>query len=179
MSKIDKESLVKEIERLKGQLIWGACAAQIEMETNCKDEAYNEVLSFINSLPDEPASEDLEKEMDSFFEQMPVLEHENIFEDTFQNIARHFAEWQKDKDTRDMVKSDDSHFKKCYELGKKDMKEQMMKIITKDDNLEEAGIQYVKTHSRDIDWTPDVIKLCLEEAFISGGEYVFKKIKYE
>lgn len=43
----------QEIERLKRQLIRGACAAQIEMETNCKDEAYNEVLSFIDSLPDE------------------------------------------------------------------------------------------------------------------------------
>lgn len=42
-----------EIERLKGQLIRGACAAQIEMETNCKDEAYNEVLSFLDTLPEE------------------------------------------------------------------------------------------------------------------------------
>ena len=37
--------------------------------------------------------EGLEEEMEKFFETMPVLEHENIFEDTFQNIARHFAEW--------------------------------------------------------------------------------------
>jgi len=47
------------------------------------------------------------------------------------------------------------------------------------EDLEEAGAQYVKTYFRDIDWTPDVIKLCLEEAFISGGEYVFKQIKDE
>ena len=38
-------------------------------------------------------AEGLEAEMEKFFETMPVLEHENIFEDTFQNIARHFAEW--------------------------------------------------------------------------------------
>lgn len=38
-------------------------------------------------------AEGLEEEMEKFFETMPVLEHENIFEDTFQNIARHFAEW--------------------------------------------------------------------------------------
>ena len=70
-------------------------------------------------------------------------------------------------------------YKELFIAGAKWDRQQMMKIITKDDNLEEAGIQYVKTHFRDIDWTPDVIKLCLEEAFISGGEYVFKKIKYE
>lgn len=35
----------------------------------------------------------LDEEMEKFFETMPVLEHENIFEDTFKNIARHFAEW--------------------------------------------------------------------------------------
>ena len=35
----------------------------------------------------------LEEEMDKFFETMPVLEHENIFEDTFKYIAEHFAEW--------------------------------------------------------------------------------------
>ena len=37
------------------------------------------------------------------------------------------ANWQKEKDTRDMIMSDCSYFQNCYELGKKDMKEQMMK----------------------------------------------------
>lgn len=36
---------------------------------------------------------ELEEEMEEFFETMPVLEHENIFDVTFQKIARHFAEW--------------------------------------------------------------------------------------
>ena len=35
---------------------------------------------------------DLEKEIDRFFEEMPIHEHENIFEDTYQMIARHFYE---------------------------------------------------------------------------------------
>ena len=34
----------------------------------------------------------LEKEMDSYFESMEVQEHENIFEETFQRIAKHFYE---------------------------------------------------------------------------------------
>lgn len=54
MSKyIPAEKLIAEIKRLKGLLIRGACAAQMAMETNCKDEAYNEVLSFVTTLQQE------------------------------------------------------------------------------------------------------------------------------
>ena len=45
-------------------------------------------------------SDDLEKEMDIFFEKMKVLENENIFEETFKNIALHFANWQKEQDMK-------------------------------------------------------------------------------
>ena len=37
------------------------------------------------------------------------------------------AKWQEEQDTREMIKSDGGSFRKCYELGKKDIKEQMMK----------------------------------------------------
>lgn len=37
------------------------------------------------------------------------------------------ANWQKEKDIRDMVMSDNRQFQKVYELGKKDMMEKMMK----------------------------------------------------
>lgn len=60
---IDAEKLKTEITRLKGQLIRGACASQIVMETNCKDEAYNEVLAIITSLQQEQPEVDLEKEI--------------------------------------------------------------------------------------------------------------------
>lgn len=53
MKYIPAEKLIAEIKRLKGLLIRGACSAQVEMETNCKDEAYNEVLSFITYLQQE------------------------------------------------------------------------------------------------------------------------------
>lgn len=61
MTTIDK--IKAEIERLKGQLIRGACAAQIEMETNCKEEAYDEVISFLSTLePEKPIiPDDLEE----------------------------------------------------------------------------------------------------------------------
>ena len=54
---IDAEKLKAEIERLKGQLIRGACAAQIEMETNCKEEAYDEVLSLLDTLEESKGNE--------------------------------------------------------------------------------------------------------------------------
>lgn len=47
---IDKDALVAEIEKLKGQLLYGSCSSQISMQTYCKEEAYNEVLSCLDTL---------------------------------------------------------------------------------------------------------------------------------
>jgi len=52
------EQIKVEIERLKELLPKGASASQIVMEANCKEEAYNEVLSIIDSLRKEPVSRD-------------------------------------------------------------------------------------------------------------------------
>jgi len=59
------------------------------------DFVCEKLLSFLDTLESEnPMNQDeLEDEMDRYFETMPVLEHENIFDCTFQNIARHFAKW--------------------------------------------------------------------------------------
>ena len=46
---------------------------------------------------------------------------------TFIDAINYGMELQKEQDTRDMYMSDNRHFQKVYELGKKDMKEQMMK----------------------------------------------------
>lgn len=67
-----KNQIRAEIERLKNQLIRGACAAQIEMETNCKDEAYNEVLAFLDTLPEQPA----EKQEQPKLTRVPRIEQE-------------------------------------------------------------------------------------------------------
>lgn len=58
------------------------------------------LIRAIEYLQEEPVSDGLEKEMDSYFLKMSVQEHENIFEDTFKNIARHFANWQKQQTIR-------------------------------------------------------------------------------
>ena len=58
---IDKvQKIRKEVEKLKSQLLRGACSSQIAMETRCKDEAYDEVLALLDSMQEEPVSEDLE-----------------------------------------------------------------------------------------------------------------------
>ena len=50
------QKIREEVERLKSNLIHGACASQIAMETRCKEEAYDEVISLLDSLQEEPVS---------------------------------------------------------------------------------------------------------------------------
>ena len=50
----DKEKFRKEVEKLKSQLLRGACSSQITMETMCKEEAYNEVLAILDIIQEEP-----------------------------------------------------------------------------------------------------------------------------
>lgn len=93
MDKIEK--IRQEIERLKDAVT--TTIKELRMpepsERMCGElDAYDDVLWFLDTLEKEP-DKSLEEEMDKFFETMPVLEHENIFEDTFKNIARHFAKW--------------------------------------------------------------------------------------
>lgn len=82
---IDKDALVAEIERLRKKNNESENVYDFGTEGALKS-----VLSFINTL--EVKEVDLESEMDKYFETMEVLEHEYIFEDTFQKIARHFFE---------------------------------------------------------------------------------------
>lgn len=53
--------------------------------------ALRKLSSSLDTLEEEPV--ELEKEMDDYFEKMTVHSHENIFEETYHNIARHFAQW--------------------------------------------------------------------------------------
>lgn len=61
MNKIDK--IKEEIKRRKAMLVKGACAAQKQMEANCKDEAYNEILDFIYNIDREDWNPDVEREI--------------------------------------------------------------------------------------------------------------------
>lgn len=95
MKLIDKDRITAEIERLKGQLIRGACASQVSMETNCKVEAYNEVLSFLDAI--EAKEVDLEKELDydeyiTFFKEHPEYNNEDWGFNECWVFAKHFFE---------------------------------------------------------------------------------------
>ena len=94
MSKyIDTDLLKKEIKRLKDEYTDIAIDSQRGwVNANFVIDDLEQLLSQIDSLQKEQPEVDLEEEMDRFFEEMPVQEHENIFEDTFQMIARHFYE---------------------------------------------------------------------------------------
>lgn len=96
MSKAEK--IKAKIERLKESLPWGSCASQISMECDCKDEAYNEVLSFIDSLEEDPVSEDLEKEIQRYYNEMDG-------DCRYMQTARHFARWQKRQVMKDAVEA--------------------------------------------------------------------------
>ena len=44
------QEIREEVVRLKSNLIHGACASQIAMETRCKEEAYDEVLAILDTM---------------------------------------------------------------------------------------------------------------------------------
>ena len=48
------QKIREEVEKLKSNLIYGACSSQIAMETMCKEEAYNEVLAILDTMQEEP-----------------------------------------------------------------------------------------------------------------------------
>lgn len=58
---MDKLAKVRdEIEKLKSQLLRGACSSQIAMETRCKEEAYNEVLAILDTMQEQHVKESAE-----------------------------------------------------------------------------------------------------------------------
>jgi len=106
---MDKTQLIKkEIER---QIEEGKVKCQQSKENNDHESlvAWSEhvatcgkLLVFINSLPEEPESEDLEEEIENYIKdslaiKFPTTDKEQIKAD-IRYIARHFAEWQKEKD---------------------------------------------------------------------------------
>ena len=116
MKYIDADRIRAEIERRKGYISVTHFA--------------EDLLSFLDTL-EEPSCpkelNDLKKEVQHYYsDNFDYITSDQPTLSILTNIARHFAEWQKEQYTREMIMSDGSYFQKCYELGKKDMKEQMM-----------------------------------------------------
>ena len=78
----DKEKIIAEIERLKAEIPYHENAWSV----------LNKLKGFINSLPaaEEQPSEDLEAEIDRYFKD------DKWFSTPLGDIARHFAQWQKE-----------------------------------------------------------------------------------
>ena len=128
------EKVKQEIERLKRQLIRGACAAGIAMEMSCKEEAYNEILSFIDSLQDDSKVvkndhfDELDKEIREYINAQKS--------DVFRDVAYHFANWQKQQDQETIELAEDH----AMLAGMEKMKEQMTeKAISLD--IDDCGIK--------------------------------------
>ena len=96
MKLIDKSTLAAGIEKLKSNLIYGACASQIAMETRCKEEAYNEVLSFLDTFEvKEVDLETFDKRVTKMWGRCAANPNDTIaclHIDSFIEIARHFYE---------------------------------------------------------------------------------------
>ena len=103
---IDKVQKIREgVERLKSQLLRGACSSQVAMETMCKEEAYNEVLAILDTMQEEPVSDDLKEAAIEICSK--VLEGETVVIDGYEYVVLSDAE-------------------ECFKAGAKWQKEQMM-----------------------------------------------------
>lgn len=118
-----------------------------------------DLLDFLDTLEksEKPMQDGLEAEMDKFFETMPVLEHENIFEETFKNIARHFYELGC---TRTAEKYDEIEYnrQRAEESVPKDLEEAAMNYIAPIEN--EDGLKVINFSGQDI-----------KDAFLAGAEW--------
>lgn len=98
-----KDQIRQEIERRKD-----ICQGIFERESDTyyqgKAVAYDEALAFIDSLPDNDsrdeskiASKDLEEEIQGMYQAIfgtdIINRREMVYLETFDMIARHFAEW--------------------------------------------------------------------------------------
>lgn len=54
------QKIRQEVEKLKSNLIHGACSSQVAMETRCKEEAYNEVLALFDTMQEQHVKESAE-----------------------------------------------------------------------------------------------------------------------
>ena len=73
------ETIRAEIERLKGQLVRGACASQVQLETTCKEEAYNEVLAKLATLQEQPVCEGVEEMAEESAENYAYAKPDEVF----------------------------------------------------------------------------------------------------
>lgn len=118
----DKELIKQKIEKLHELL---PVMDGDNVSINYAERICTALETYIDSLPKEPASEGLIEEIDKIWKTCnPIdegmgVETANIHIEQFDDIARHFAEWQKNK-MKEAMQTE-------YEKGRFDMREEMMK----------------------------------------------------
>lgn len=118
----DKKLIRQEIERR----IDLYSIAEKDDSTFARMGELSSLIDFIDSLPKEPASEDLEEEIENYIKdslaiKFPTTDKEQIKAD-IRYIAHHFAEWQKQKDQETIELAEDH----AMLAGMNKMKEEMM-----------------------------------------------------
>lgn len=116
--------------------------------------AIADILSFISTLESEkPMQEELEEEIERYLPNIP----ENPYNEELRVFARHFAKWQKEQDEISKVNYEGARavydntvqhlqekIDEKYELGKKDMKEQMLQDAVEGEVYKFGEVAYVK-----------------------------------
>jgi hypothetical protein len=142
------QKIKKEIERLQSNLN-KYISPNNPILPGTLNVTFNRLKDFIDSLTEDDTSDDLENQYNSnmcyqhAYTQDDIMktkndelekEIERYFRDVkwiylpVAEVARHFADWQYNKDFEDLLKSDMSQFKKCYEKGREDMKNELKQI---------------------------------------------------
>ena len=122
------QKIREKVEMLKSQLLRGACSSQIAMETRCKEEAYNEVLAILDSMQEEPVSEELEEAAE---ERVDAEDYSYIDRDGnplydsdyLEYMFKEGANWQKKQDKSTIELAEDH----AMLAGMEKMKKEIMK----------------------------------------------------
>jgi len=94
-------------------------------------QAFNKVLTFIDSLQEEPVSENLKEELDRYTKHLSPTDIQTAPFGSIEECARHFAGWQKEQDKQWLAEEHKHIFNNGYEEGfehgRDDAYDEMMK----------------------------------------------------
>ena len=118
----DKEKIREKVEKLKSNLVYGACSSQIAMETRCKEEAYNEVLAILDTMQEDFISEELEEAANNALNNV-LNTHEIVNVRSCLEMFKFGVQW-KEKEMQSTIELAEDH---AMLAGMEKMKEEMMK----------------------------------------------------
>ena len=113
------EQIRAEVERMKND--------SVNLHT------YDELLSFLSALQEQPVCEGLEEEVDRYI--LDYFDGDDEGKHYVLHCARHFAQWQKEQDEKMLS----VEYLKGVEFGKKDTKEQMLKEAVEGRVIDDGG----------------------------------------